>query len=135
MTNILFYIFMSLWCTLAVVEILAICKRLRNDNKQEHVNHPQHYSKGGRKECIVEMEEKYGIMPTVHFCLLNAYKYLYRAGNKDNNSYEQDRKKAKWYVGYANRLLAKTDYAEIIKSSSLYLDVKELLTVDYCEVS
>ena len=28
----------------------------------EQVNHPSHYSKAGRKECIVEMEEKYGTL-------------------------------------------------------------------------
>ena len=26
----------------------------------EYINHPPHYLKGDRKECIVEMEEKYG---------------------------------------------------------------------------
>ena len=31
----------------------------------EQVNHPSHYLKGGRKECIVEMEEKYGAEMTV----------------------------------------------------------------------
>ena len=76
----------------------------------EQVNHPSHYCKDGRKECIVEMEEKYGIPATVGFCLMNAYKYLYRAGDKADNSYEQDRKKAEWYFHYANRLLEKLDF-------------------------
>ena len=52
----------------------------------EQVNHPSHYNKAGRKECIAEMEEKYGIPATVGFCLMNAYKYLYRAGDKFGNS-------------------------------------------------
>ena len=26
----------------------------------EMVSHPSHYNKAGRKECILEMEEKYG---------------------------------------------------------------------------
>ena len=58
------------------------------------VEHPSHYNKTGRKECIVEMEEKYGIPATIGFCLMNAYKYLYRAGDKADNSYEQDRRKS-----------------------------------------
>lgn len=51
----------------------------------EQVNHPSHYSKAGRKECIVEMEELYGAEVTVVFCLTNSYKYLYRAGDKFGN--------------------------------------------------
>lgn len=94
----------------------------------EQVNHPSHYCKAGRKECIVEMEEKYGIPATVGFCLMNAYKYLYRAGDKDNNSYEQDIKKASWYFGYATGLLVKTNNGECFKENSdLYLDIKEML--------
>lgn len=34
---------------------------------QEMVNHPKHYNKEGRKECIVEMEEKYGTEAVIHF--------------------------------------------------------------------
>ena len=94
----------------------------------EHVNHPSHYSKAGRKECIVEMEEKYGIPATVGFCLMNAYKYLYRAGDKADNSYEQDRKKAEWYFEYANKLLDKRVSGECFKAFSiLYEDIKEML--------
>lgn len=100
----------------------------------EQVNHPSHYCKAGRKECIVEMEEKYGIPATVGFCLMNAYKYLYRAGDKADNSYEQDRNKARWYFDYANgllmksELLIKTGYSSCFKlHSDLYLDIKEML--------
>ena len=94
----------------------------------EQVNHPSHYQKAGRKECIVEMEEKYGIHATVGFCLMNAYKYLYRAGDKADNSYEQDRRKAEWFIGYANKLLAKTDKEDCFKENSdLYLDIENML--------
>lgn len=43
----------------------------------EQVYHPDHYNLPGRKECIVEMEEKFGVKETFHFELLNAYKYIY----------------------------------------------------------
>lgn len=99
----------------------------------EQVNHPSHYCKAGRKECIVEMEEKYGIPATVGFCLMNAYKYLYRAGDKADNSYEQDRNKAQWYFDYTNKLIAKYGILAFngirIEDSDLYLDIKDNLDV------
>ena len=66
----------------------------------EKVNHPSHYQREGKKECIEEIKEKYGDYITCIFCLTNAYKYLYRAGAKEGNSAEQDIAKAKWYVNY-----------------------------------
>ena len=67
----------------------------------EHVNHPNHYRIDGRKECIEEMRERYGNRATALFCLTNAYKYLYRAGRKMGNGFEQDIAKAEWYFNYA----------------------------------
>ncbi len=98
----------------------------------EQVNHPNHYNNAGRKECIVEMESKYGPATTAIFCLANSYKYLYRAGNKDGNPAEQDVSKSKWYFDYANKLIDK--YNGIlafngmrIEHTDLYLDIKEML--------
>ena len=97
----------------------------------EQVNHPSYYQKNGRKECIVEMEEKYGAEMTTIFCLTNAYKYLYRAGEKDGNPEMQDNLKAKWYFDYANKLI--TEYGGLfvnempIQDSELYEDIKEML--------
>lgn len=97
----------------------------------EQVNHPSHYSKDGRKECIVEMEEYYGVNATIVFCLMNAYKYLYRAGEKFGNSANQDVAKAQWYFNYANKLIAKYGILAFngirIENSDLYLDIKEML--------
>ena len=70
----------------------------------EHVNHPSHYQKGG-KECITAMREKYGDDAVLVFCVLNTFKYEWRAGKKDGNSYDQDMEKAKWYRNYAEQLL------------------------------
>ena len=67
----------------------------------EQVNHPQHYQREGRKECIVEMQEKFGRRMTAIFCLMNSYKYLYRAGLKTKDE-STDVKKAKWYFDYVN---------------------------------
>ena len=98
------------------------------------VEHPSHYNKAGRKECIVEMEEKYGAEYTAIFCLTNAYKYLYRAGSKADNSFEQDRNKAQWYFDYTNKLIDKYGILAFngirIEDTDLYLDIKE--NIDLC---
>lgn len=61
------------------------------------VNHPEHYRKPGRKECIDEMLEKFGPVAVYWFSVLSAYKYRYRDGDKPGNSAEQDEAKAEWY--------------------------------------
>lgn len=103
----------------------------------EQVNHPSHYSKDGRKECIVEMEEYYGVNATIVFCLMNAYKYLYRAGYKADNSCEQDVKKARWYFDYANKLIDKDidkerywSYASLFKDIGIMLEEQNRLEDD-----
>lgn len=97
----------------------------------EMINHPSHYKQDGRKECIVEMEEKYGAEVTAVFCLTNAYKYLYRAGDKIDNPIEQDRNKTQWYFAYANKLITKYGMLFVnkirIEDTDLYLDIKEML--------
>jgi hypothetical protein len=70
----------------------------------EQVNHPQHYSKQGRKECIVEMQDRFGAYITIIFDLTNCYKYLYRAGDKPGNDEGQDIDKALWYYNHAMSL-------------------------------
>lgn len=74
---------------------------------KEQVNHPDHYNKAGRKECIVEMEEKFGTEAVISFCKCNAFKYRYRAGTKEGNSEEQDLQKAIWYSEKALELFEK----------------------------
>lgn len=73
----------------------------------DNVNHPFYYQQEGRKECIVEMEEQFGVKAVYWFCKLNAYKYRYRAGNKDGNTAEQDEAKAQWYDKKADEMLLK----------------------------
>lgn len=98
----------------------------------EMVSHPSHYNKAGRKECIVEMEEKYGAEVTAIFCLTSAYKYLYRAGYKFGNPAIQDIEKAKWYFDYTNKLIDKYGILAFngirIEDTDLYLDIKEMLS-------
>ena len=58
------------------------------------VNHPPHYETG-KFECIDVMIETQGFEAVVHFCQCNAFKYLYRARNKNGL---EDMKKAIWYM-------------------------------------
>lgn len=60
----------------------------------KNVDHPSHY-KGDKFECIDVMEEVYGKDAVKHFCILNAFKYIYRQ-NKKNGT--EDVEKALWYL-------------------------------------
>jgi len=71
---------------------------------KENVNHPSHYKKEGRKECIEEMVDLFGEEAVCIWCALNHYKYNYRKGEKEGNSEEQDIKKGKWYMDYIKKL-------------------------------
>lgn len=58
--------------------------------KRDPVNHPKHYkTHPSGVECIVITEH-------MNFCLGNAMKYIWRAGEKGNRI--QDLKKARWYL-------------------------------------
>ena len=61
------------------------------------IDHPEHYRKPGRKECIDEMLEQFGPVAVYWFSVLSAYKYRYRAGDKPDNAADQDEAKGEWY--------------------------------------
>ncbi len=67
----------------------------RNDS--EKVNHPQHYNHG-KYECIDVMVENFGKEAVQHFCLLNAFKYVWRTNYK--NGVEDVRKAMKYLDFY-----------------------------------
>ena len=79
------------------ISIIDVMKDVR---PKEMVDHPDHYNLPGRKECIDEMVDIYGLSSTCVWCLETAYKYCYRAGEKDGNSKEQDYAKIKWYLNW-----------------------------------
>lgn len=72
---------------------------------EKNTIHPSHYNKEGRKECWEEMEEIFGIDSVIDFDILSAYKYLYRAGEKEGNPKEQDIAKIRNYVEHAEKKL------------------------------
>ena len=92
----------------------------REKSSMSKVDHPSHYNTPGRKECIVEMEEKFGLKAVLNFCQLNAYKYRYRYEMKNG---EEDLEKARWYDLYGEYIEEKM----IDKSMTLdrYKEIKE----------
>lgn len=64
------------------------------------VHHPQHYNHG-KYECIDVMVENFGKEAVKHFCLLNAFKYVWRTNYKNG---VEDVKKAMFYLDYYLKL-------------------------------
>ena len=62
--------------------------------KDEEINHPDRYA-GGKFECIEVMSDVFGKEAVKHFCLLNAFKYIWRQEKKGG---VDDCKKAVWYL-------------------------------------
>lgn len=59
------------------------------------VDHPKHYGREGAMECIDEMVLVFGVEATMNFCLLNSWKYRYRAADKNG---AEDIEKSDWYM-------------------------------------
>ena len=91
-------------CALNDLETFNSCYLPENNLSQ--VNHPTHYKQEGRRECIEEMRIMFGDDAVYKWAVMTAYKYRYRAGNKADNSAEQDHAKAEWYLSYAESLKA-----------------------------
>lgn len=88
-----------------------------NANNNNMVDHPHHYNRENAIECIDEMEMIYGTKALMHFCLLSAHKYRYRAGLK-NNGFE-DIEKSDWYMKKYKELKEKQDRLHIKKTLSI----------------
>ena len=65
------------------------------EEKKEMVNHPSHYCQGDM-ECIDGIVGAFGKDEAVVFCKINAFKYLWRLGHKDDEG--QEIGKIKWYL-------------------------------------
>ena len=59
------------------------------------VDHPSHYCREGGMESIDEMVLVFGKEAVMNFCLLNVWKYRYRAADKNGEEYL---KKSDWYM-------------------------------------
>lgn len=70
--------------------------------KNDDVNHPSHYT-DGKIECINYIQDKLTREEFQGFCKGNALKYISRAGKKNPDKYNEDLKKAIFYLERATR--------------------------------
>lgn len=68
--------------------------------------HPDHYNQG-KIECIDAMESAFGKDAVFDFCLLNAFKYLWRC--REKGSMSADLQKARWYITKAEEIANEAD--------------------------
>ena len=61
----------------------------------EEIEHPRHYTQG-EVECIDAMVSAFGEEAVRDYCWLNAFKYVWRAKEKD--SVESNTRKAIWFL-------------------------------------
>lgn len=79
-----------LWCS----------QHCEEDTPTNQVNHPSHYNQG-KIECIDAMVAAFGVEAVENFCLVNAFKYVWRS--RDKNGFE-DIDKAIWYLNKVKEL-------------------------------
>lgn len=70
-----------------------------------------YYNKQGRAECWDEMVDV-NVGGTAIFDLWNAYKYLYRAGDKADNPKDMDLAKADSYIKHARNIISEQTLSE-----------------------
>jgi hypothetical protein len=68
-----------------------------SEQKEYNFVEPDHYKKGD-KEVWEIMIDMFGQEKFESFCLLNAFKYISRAGDKPGDDFKQDINKAIWYL-------------------------------------
>lgn len=71
-----------------------VAEAVAETDGDKRVNHPSHYNQG-KYECIDVMVETFGKEAVQNFCLLNAFKYIWRTNEKNGM---EDVKKATWYL-------------------------------------
>ena len=75
---------------------------MKNANQShDNVDHPSHYTQN-KFESIDEMMIVFGQEAVYYFCICNAWKYKSRAPYKGN--FEEDMKKADWYLTKAEEI-------------------------------
>lgn len=89
----------------AVISLRDLMKLREADNNSDcdddMVNRPPHYNVHAM-ECFDEMLTIFGPRDVFAYCVMNAWKYRYRADAKGNP--EQDNAKTDWYIAKAKEL-------------------------------
>ena len=73
---------------------------------------PDHYKSSTSLECIEAMQIAFGRDVVLHFCLCNAFKYIWRWKNKNG---EEDLEKASWYIDKGMSLISDRETSPAIK--------------------
>lgn len=76
-------------------------EEVRENEKEDVVNHPSHYEGKTSIECMESMIIAFGVEYVYHFCICNVYKYLWRYKNKNGL---EDVRKAEYYLNKATDL-------------------------------
>ena len=97
-----------LHCTITDLLVVSESDCVDNSNEEPTLLNQYYYNKEGRRECWDEMKD-ISLTGTIFFDLWNAYKYMYRAGDKTDNSKAQDMKKAQNYIEHAKSLIKEYD--------------------------
>lgn len=86
---------------------------------KDNIN-PDHYKNSTSLECIEAMQIIFGEVSVCHFCVLNAFKYIWRWKNKNG---AEDLDKAKWYINKAFEIGVPDVHTEkILQRMSDYLE-------------
>lgn len=88
---------------------------------------PSYYNKEGGKSCIEEMQEHFGVIAVIVFCIVIAHKYSYRAGKKQDESYGDDIAKSFWYYNKADELYKKLPWYKQFLICLVFPEVCELI--------
>lgn len=89
------------------------------DKVQDNVNHPSHYASSCSIECIDVMHLIFGEENLSIFCMINAFKYLWRWKHKNG---VEDLDKALWYLDEAVKQNNR------ISCSDTYNNLREMVT-------
>ena len=71
-------------------------------NEEDVVNHPSHYAGSCSIECFDVMRMLWSNEELANYCLINAFKYIWRHKNKNGL---EDLRKAEWYMNKATEIM------------------------------
>lgn len=75
--------------------------------KVDNVNHPKHYKGTQSVECFDVMGLIFGTHYMFYYCIINAFKYLWRCMDKNG---VEDLDKAEWYLNKAHDIMKSEDF-------------------------
>lgn len=87
---------------------------------EDNVNHPKHYEGSCSMECIDIMQMIFGPEIICWYCLVNAFKYMWRWRNKNGI---EDLDKADWYLNKYRSI----EFTPLSRMSTIYKDLSRMM--------